>query len=182
MKIPKLLKITSRTSSITNAFIQAIIPTIPWSEEEQQEALSKLSMSKSDMKCVYCGSKTTDWDHLRPLVRNKKPTGYLHEIRNLVPACGPCNQSKGGQDWDRWFHSKTANSPTKRKIEDLETKYNNINNFFKWGNLSPIENLVNNTELQKYWKIHDEIITAMQSAQKEAEIIKSKLQVMSTKP
>jgi len=48
-------------------------------------------------------SPTTDWDHLRPLVRNRRPTGFISEIKNLVPSCGPCNQSKGAADWKAWM-------------------------------------------------------------------------------
>jgi hypothetical protein len=29
------------------------------------------------------------------LVEEKEPIGYISEIRNLVPVCGKCNQSKG---------------------------------------------------------------------------------------
>jgi len=38
------------------------------------------------LQCSYCGTPATEWDHLRPLVMNKKPTGYISEIHNLVPA------------------------------------------------------------------------------------------------
>src|ERR1700686_3805297 len=103
MKLPRPLKITSRSSSITNSFVQAIVPTIDPSSEEIVEALRILGMSPESMACVYCGARTTDWDHLRPLVKNKRPTGYISEIRNLVPACGPCNQSKGASDWRTWI-------------------------------------------------------------------------------
>jgi hypothetical protein len=53
-----------------------------------------------------------NWDHLRPLVKNKLPTGYISEIRNLVPSCGPCNQSKGASDWRAWMRGKARGSPT----------------------------------------------------------------------
>jgi hypothetical protein len=88
MKFRKPLTITSRTSSITNSFVQAIIPDIEPTQEEWVEALQVLGMTPDGITCVYCGAAATDWDHLRPLVRNKRPTGYINEIRNRVPSCG----------------------------------------------------------------------------------------------
>jgi hypothetical protein len=55
------LKITSRTSSITNSFVQAIIPTVSYSEEQRAEALAKLGMTMEKLSCIYCRSPTTDW-------------------------------------------------------------------------------------------------------------------------
>jgi len=64
MKQRAPLKITSRTSSITNSFVQAIIPTVESTADEQREALAHLAMTLDDLHCVYCGTATTDWDHL----------------------------------------------------------------------------------------------------------------------
>lgn len=49
-------------------------------------------------ECVYCGDPPTQVDHVRPLAQG----GWEHES-NLVPACGPCNHSKGPRlltEWD----------------------------------------------------------------------------------
>jgi endonuclease I len=119
MKLRTPLKITSRTSSITNSFVQAIIPTVSCSEEDRAEALAKLGMTIENLSCVYCGSQTTDWDHLRPLFQNSRPTGYNSEAKNLVPSCGPCNQSKGAADWKVWMMGNARGSPTTRGVEDV---------------------------------------------------------------
>jgi 5-methylcytosine-specific restriction endonuclease McrA len=116
MKQRPPLKITSRTSSITNSFVQAIIPAVAFSADEQREALAHLGMTPDDLHCAYCGAVTTDWDHLRPLVKKKRPTGYISEIRNLVPSCGPCNQSKGASDWRVWMTGKAPGSPWAAKL------------------------------------------------------------------
>ncbi len=47
--------------------------------------------------CVYCGAAATTVDHVRPLVQG----GWEHES-NLVPACGPCNFSKGPKLLTEW--------------------------------------------------------------------------------
>lgn len=72
-------------------------------EDEVREALEVLGMSESTVCCAYCGGPRTEWDHLNPLVRDKRPTGYVSEIHNLVPACGKCNQSKGSSSWETWM-------------------------------------------------------------------------------
>jgi hypothetical protein len=45
MKFRRPLKITSRTSSVTNRFVQAIIPHVPPTRAEVEEALGILGMT-----------------------------------------------------------------------------------------------------------------------------------------
>jgi 5-methylcytosine-specific restriction endonuclease McrA len=73
--------------------MNSIIPIIVPTNEQVKEALDILGMDHDSFHCAYCGATASEWDHLRPLVLNKKPTGYISEIHNLVPACGKCNQS-----------------------------------------------------------------------------------------
>ncbi len=134
MKQRAPLKITSRTSSITNSLVQAIIPTVESTADEQREALAHLAMTLDDLHCVYCGAATTDWDHLRPLVKNKRPTGYVSEIRNLVPSCGPCNQSKGASDWRAWMTGKARGSPATRSVAGIQERMDRLKQFETWGN------------------------------------------------
>ena len=119
MKLRRPLTITSRTSSITNSFVRALIPCIEPSKEEYALALAVLGMTPEELSCVYCGNARTDWDHLRPLVRDGRPTGYINEIRNLVPSCGHCNQSKGRSHWRDWMLGDARGSPKTRRIQDL---------------------------------------------------------------
>jgi hypothetical protein len=118
-RMPTPMKITGRSSSITNAFINSIIPVVPPSAEEVRQALEILGMTPETFQCAHCGSVASEWDHLRPLVKDKKPTGYISEIHNLVPSCGKCNQSKGNKDWKAWMFSNARLSPTARGIKDL---------------------------------------------------------------
>lgn len=101
--MPTMMKITGRTSTITNAFVSTIISAIQPTEAEVSEALEILGLNPNDLQCAYCGDRSTEWDHLRPLVRAKKPTGYISEIANLVPSCGKCKQSKGAKDGGTGF-------------------------------------------------------------------------------
>lgn len=105
-KMPTPVKITGRTSSITNAFVNGIIPVIEPTDQEIIDALHTLGMTPTHIVCAYCGDTYSEWDHFHPLIKDKQPTGYISEIHNLVPACSKCNQSKGNKHW------KTCGSST----------------------------------------------------------------------
>ena len=112
--MPRSVKITGRTSSITNAFVNGVIPTRRPAEHEVAEALRILELSADDLRCCYCGDRSTEWDHFRPLISAKRQTGYISEIANLVPACGKCNQSKSGAEWWTWMLGPARLSPKSR--------------------------------------------------------------------
>lgn len=152
-RMPRGVTIKSRSSSITNAFVNGIIPAIPPSENEIKETLTRLQIEPGDPLCVYCGDSATEWDHLRPLVENRRPTGYISEIRNLVPACGKCNQSKGNKDWEEWMRGTAARSPATRGISDLEARIKRIRKFVAWGKVKKLnlESLVSSDLLNKHW-------------------------------
>ena len=138
MKYRQLLKITSRTSTITNSFVQAIIPHIEPSEADILEALQVLEMDPAAIICVYCGTSATDWDHLHPLVRRKRPTGYISEMRNIIPSCGPCNQSKSGADWRSWIHGRSRGALRAASVPGLPLRIERLERFEAWGNVQPL--------------------------------------------
>ena len=175
MKFRNLLKITSRTSSITNSFVQAIIPSFPPTPQERHEALGILGMSDEKIECVYCGAAPTDWDHLRPLVRGKRPTGYIDEMRNLVPSCNRCNQSKSGHDWKKWMLSAAVGSPTTRMVADIAKRIDRLEKFVAWGNVEPLplRELAGEDRWEAYWKHLSAIEQAMFAAQREADDVKA---------
>lgn len=115
-RMPTPVKITGRTSSITNSFVNGIIPTVMPSDEEIALALEALGMDALDVRCAYCGDPATEWDHLNAIVLGKRPTGYISEIHNLVPACGKCNQSKGNKPWRSWMFGPSPLSPASRGV------------------------------------------------------------------
>jgi hypothetical protein len=142
-QLPKAITIKGRSSSITNAFINAILPVREPSPEEEIEALAQLGMTPATIRCVYCGDKHTEWDHLRPIIYGKGPTGYITEIANLVPACGKCNQSKGNKKWDKWIVSGARLSPQSRvKTEadeaDLKERISRLQAYANWNTPVPL--------------------------------------------
>jgi hypothetical protein len=104
---------------------------------------------------VYCGA--TEWDHFRPLVLGKRPTGYISEIKNLVPACGKCNQSKGNKNWKEWIESSAKLSPKTRGINDIDAKIIRLEQYELWGEEFPkitkldFEKLVGKDLWEKHW-------------------------------
>ena len=131
-RMPTPMKITGRSSSITNAFINTIIPVIQPSEQDVRKALEILGMTPETFQCAYCGALASEWDHLRPLVKGKKPTGYISEIQNLVPSCGKCNQSKGNKEWRIWILSTAKLSPAARGVKDILQRVARLEVYEAW--------------------------------------------------
>jgi hypothetical protein len=117
---------------MTNAFVNGIVPFRMPSEAEVAEVLSILELSAEDLRCAFCGNQSTEWDHFRPLISGKRPTGYITEIANLVPACGKCNQSKSGAPWRAWMTGRAPQSPASRGIADLDARVQRLERFESW--------------------------------------------------
>lgn len=130
-RMPKPVKISARSSSITNSFVNGIILVVVPTSEEVRAALEILDMLDA-VACAYCGDPFTEWDHLRPLVKDKNPTGDISEIHNLVPACGKCNQSKGNKPWREWMFGPAALSPQTRGKSDLEERAARLEAYEAW--------------------------------------------------
>src|SRR5258706_1038926 len=166
-QMPSVQTMVSRKSSITNAFVNSLIPVIPPTTEEIEEALSILGMDPEDVRCAYCGDRSTEWDHLRPLVPNRRPTGYISEIGNLVPCCGKCNQSKGNKNWLAWMQSSAQWCPKSRRIRNLHIRIERLKAYEAWKNIRPIdfEAIVDKSLWSDYWNNYDHLVDALKSSQ-----------------
>lgn len=166
-QMPKLATMVSRKSSITNAFVGAVIPVVFPTVEEIAEALEIFELEPQDVRCVYCGNQSTEWDHLRPLVLNRRPTGYISEIANLVPACGKCNQSKGNKDWKKWMLSDAKHSPTGRGLADVAERIARIVKYEQWRKPVRInfEEVIGSEKWEEYWAKCDAVNDELRSAQ-----------------
>lgn len=174
-KMPNPVSIMGRSSSITNSFINGIIPVIEPSDKEIEEVLKIFGLSADDLRCVYCGDKSTEWDHLYPLIEDKEPTGYISEIQNLVPACGKCNQSKGNTHWEKWMFGNAKQSPFTRNIIDIEEKSKRIKIFEDWKKRTKLkfEEIVDSKIWKEYKDTYDEIIKSMEKCQEVSKNIKT---------
>lgn len=166
-RMPTPMKITGRSSSITNSFINSIIPIVTPTSEQVKEALSILGMDCDSFQCSYCGATASEWDHLRPLVLNKKPTGFISEIHNLVPSCGKCNQSKGNKEWATWIVSDAKLSPKSRGVKDIELRIQRLSDYEKWGvpTVVDFELIVGKEKWAKHWKNWEIVQSTMRDAQ-----------------
>ncbi len=176
-KMPKAVKITARASGITNAFINGIIPVIEPTDEEIDDALDTLGMNSESICCAYCGDSYTEWDHFKPLIVDKGPTGYISEIHNLVPACGKCNQSKGNKDWKKWMYSDAALSPKTRDIKDIDDRCRRLEEYER--KYKPIklnfEEIVDVNLWNKHWDNHKKLLELMKSCQETSDNIKDEI-------
>jgi hypothetical protein len=176
--MPSVQTMVSRKSSITNAFVNSVIPVVEPSIDEIEKALTILGMNPADVRCAYCGDKSSEWDHLRPLVLSQRPTGYISEIANLVPACGKCNQSKGNKPWRDWMMSTSApQSPTTRKITDVAERMQKLEDYERAFIPRQIDfaKALGEEEWARYWQMWKTVNDDLRTCQEFAEILKTKI-------
>jgi hypothetical protein len=142
-----------------------------------KDVLNILGMSPDTFQCAYCGSAASEWDHLRPLVMNKKPTGYISEIRNLVPSCGKCNQSKGNKEWKVWINSAAKLSPTARGIRDVATRIKRLEAYEQWAKPTRIdfESIVGRKTWAQHWENWERVQSLLRESQDLASQINQKI-------
>jgi hypothetical protein len=176
-RMPKAQMLKARKSTITNAFANSLLPPFTPTLDEIEEALRVLGMDPSDVRCVYCGRPSTEWDHLRPIVVGLRPTGYLSEIANLVPACNKCNQSKRNADWREWMLSHADHSPTGRNLIDVAERIARIEAFERWRKPRRVNfrRIIPAEEWENYWKSHDEVVRRTTECQAVADDIRARV-------
>lgn len=176
-QMPSVKTMVSRKSSITNAFVNAVIPVVPPTPEEIEEALALLGMDPSDVRCAFCGNKSSEWDHLRPLVLGRRPTGYISEIHNLVPACGKCNQSKGNKAWRVWITSKAKHSPTGRKLLNIADRIARLDVYECWRPPTKVdfEAILGQEDWEKYWGLWASINKSLEQCQAVADMLRKRV-------
>jgi hypothetical protein len=176
--LPSRGSIKGRSSSITAAFFQAITPAVVPSDAEVDEVLRILGMSRSDCHCAYCGDAKTEWDHFRAIVDKQRPTGYITEIANLVPACGKCNQSKGSKNWKTWMLGPAAKSPATRGVADLELRISRLDTFSRWREPIKLDyaGILGADAWQAYMSHWKDLLSRMASAQAEAAQIRQRIE------
>jgi len=171
-------KITSRGSSLAAVFVQAIIPRNA-DIDEIDEGLDRFEIARD--QCAYCGERGSDLDHFFAIVKNKRPSGYFHCARNLLPSCGTCNRSKGGQHWEKWMLGAAKNSPSTRGVPDVDESAEKLRKYEKWGGETPVSEddlriEVGAERWEAYWRRLEEIKQLMVSAQEEADSIRKVLE------
>ncbi|PJF38182.1 MAG: HNH endonuclease, partial [Phototrophicales bacterium] len=121
----------------------------------------------------YCGNTVTEWDHLRPLVIDKKPTGYISEIHNLVPSCGKCNQSKGNKPWRQWMFRDAKLSPKSKGVTDIEERARHLSAYEKWSTPTKLDfaSIVG----LAVWEEHQENLESVQALLRKSQELAEKI-------
>jgi hypothetical protein len=166
-RMPAVQSMKSRKTSITNAFVSAIVPVVRPTESNILDSLRILGMTVESVECIYCGDKCNAWDHLRPIVLGRRPTGFISEIANLVPACQPCNSSKGNANWKEWMLGSAPQSPTSRGVAMLEERVARLEVYEKWRAPTFVDfaAIVGPEKYEGYWQELDRIIFELEHSQ-----------------
>jgi len=144
-------------------------------DDEVAQVLAIFEMLPTDVRCVYCGNPSSEWDHLRPLVVRLRPTGYISEIANLVPACGKCNQSKGNKPWREWMLRTTGrHSPSARGITDVAERMKRLEAFEAWHEPTKLdfEAIAGSDPWSEYWAMWSALNVDLQRCQTAANVIR----------
>lgn len=127
-------------------------------------------MARGECICAYCGDKKSEWDHFRAVVKDRKPTGYITEIANLVPSCGKCNQSRGNKDWKKWMTGAAKQSPATRGVKELDERIRRLEAFERWS--KPIHIDYENLAGADHWAMHlkhlDDVLSTLERAESHA--------------
>ena len=176
-RMPSVQTMVSRKSSITNAFVGSVIPVVFPTVEEISEALAILGQDPEDVRCAYCGDKSSEWDHLLPLVMKRRPTGFISEIANLVPACGKCNQSKGNQPWKTWMLGSAKYSPMGRGVSGLAERVMRLERYQQWKRPTRVDFslIVGKDDWENYWELCEVLNADMRKAQDVADGFRSRI-------
>lgn len=167
---PAADKIKSRISTVTRSMASTLLPRIGATNEERRKMVQLLygidsiegqENKLNNLTCVYCGKPATGLDHLHPLIKGKKPTGYFTEPANLVPCCSSCNQRKSNTEWPDYME----------KVEDDDNmQKERINNLKNFTEKMPATKLKLNDDLvNKYEELYSNIEQLLNEAQKELE-------------
>ena len=181
IKMPSKCDLKHRTSSISNAFAQAVTPYVKPTDDEINSMLDELGIEEN--QCAYCLAKVeqVQMDHLHPLVSNKMPTGHITHISNLVPSCGSCNGSKGNKEFVEWYDDpKTKAYLKKAKLSEDQIKerrdvileYSKKSVSYGEG----YETVLSEEEIQEYIQKRDAINNALIDAQDWFDEIKKKIE------
>jgi hypothetical protein len=175
--MPSVQTMVSRKSSITNAFVNAILPNIQPCAEEIELALQILKMEPTDVRCSYCRNKATEWDHLRPIVINLRPTGYISEIANLVPSCAKCNQSKRNAFWKDWMLSSAGLSPTARRLPNVPELISRLEEYERWKSPTKLdfEKILGDENWHNYWSKWEAINIELRKCQDFADSLRAQI-------
>ena len=168
-------KLTARSSTLTGLFVVSVTPYIEPSEEEVDKALRILGMRRGRCVCAYCGHKKSEWDHFRAVIKDRKPTGYITDIANLVPACGKCNQSRGNRDWRDWIRSDAPHARAARRRPGLPERIQRLEDYERLMTPRRIDykELVGTDRWTKHMRCLEQVFAVLRTAENHAKELRT---------
>jgi hypothetical protein len=163
--------IMGRKSTFSSAFASALAPHDNYSEAAVFEAIRDLDQDpNAELECVYCGTEAATWDHVFGRVVKGEFSGHGHRIRNLVPCCRECNESKGSKHWHKFIEIRNPDNKAVR-IERMKR-------FLRDTNVQSIntESMGHEVtaELTQFLAIRSQVFDLMAEADRLAVIIRQK--------
>lgn len=182
-KMPARTTIKGRVTTIRNSAFNGILPVEKPDKEDIAFIEEKIGTdkSKSAFLCGYCGkSISSQKDHINPLIIDGKPSGYIHEISNLIPSCESCNSIKSNDTLEQFFDnpkftcklSESELIDRKRIVEEYQEYFRK-----KYGKLVKLnfEQIVDSDLWEEYLNKTEEILELMRSTSDMYNKIKAEL-------
>lgn len=163
--------IMGRKSTFSNAFASALAPHDVYVHADVADAMRDLDQDPdAELQCVYCGAEAATWDHVFNRVVKGDFSGYGHRIRNLVPCCRSCNESKGQKPWREFLD---ARSPP-----DKDVRVRRMERFLDSADAQAVgmEDMRHKAgeELRQFLEIRSQVFELMAEADRLAAIIRQK--------
>jgi 5-methylcytosine-specific restriction endonuclease McrA len=93
-----------------------------FSERHYYKALKEQRKHDFDGCCAYCGLSPNflTIDHVVP-----RSQGGTNDPNNLLPACKPCNESKGSQSLHGWYSKNNHRFSDERWLKIIQVLFHN---------------------------------------------------------
>lgn len=163
--------IMGRKSTFANAFASALAPHDAYTMAALADAMRDLGQDPdAELVCVYCGQPAATWDHVFNRVVKGDFSGHGHRIRNLVPCCRSCNESKGQKAWRTYLD--VLDPP------DKEARVARMEAFLSTADAQPVGTEAMRhkagAELERFLEIRAQVFDLMTEADRLAVIIRQK--------
>ncbi|MBE7732192.1 HNH endonuclease [Devosia faecipullorum] len=163
--------IIGRKSTFANAFASALAPHDVYSPELVDAAIRDLGQDPdADLECVYCGREAATWDHVFNRVTKGEFSGHGHRVRNLVPSCRTCNESKGQKPWRDYLDALDP--------PDKQARIDRMEKFLSSADAQPVgmDDMRHKAhdELERFLEIRKQVFDLMAEADRLAVVIRQK--------
>lgn len=163
--------IMRKKSTFANAFASALAPYDIYDTTAVKDAIRDLEQDPdAELQCVYCEATAATWDHVYNRVVNGEFSGHGHRIRNLVPCCRTCNESKGQKLWRDFLEA--------RNPSDKDARIRRIERFLSGADIRPTttESMCHDADenLQRFREIRSQVFELLVEADRLAANIRIK--------